>query len=221
MCSGRTTIRSRRSGRSTSQRPCAATLKQWDTPSSRLLYRLVPSERPTGGTGYSLLPTPNVVEVNHPKRVAELKATGRPLHSRLPGEKEKRQTGITDWLNYHGLLPTPTARDWKGESADAPSEGACFVRKSGVKWRMGMSGMAVKNMLPTPTAQDFRRRGPNSRQRGLPEAFPAEGAKRTGATSQLNPLFVEEMMGFPPGWTYFPFLTDDGGENQSRPTETP
>lgn len=40
-----------------------------------------------------------------------------------------------------------------------------------------------------------------------------------GGTSQLNPLFVEEMMGFPEGWTVSPFL--DGGENPSRPTATP
>lgn len=28
-------------------------------------------------------------------------------------------------------------------------------------------------------------------------------------TSQLNPLFVEEMMGFPEGWTLSPFLNGE------------
>jgi hypothetical protein len=36
----------------------------------------------------------------------------------------------------------------------------------------------------------------------------------TGKTSQLNPLFVLEMMGFPPNWTELPFL--NGETNQSK-----
>ena len=40
----------------------------------------------------------------------------------------------------------------------------------------------------------------------------------SGSTSQLNPLFVEEMMGFPKNWTTLPFL--NGKKNQSKPTET-
>ena len=39
-----------------------------------------------------------------------------------------------------------------------------------------------------------------------------------GKTSQLNPQFVLEMMGFPPNWTELPFL--NGETNQSRPGET-
>ena len=27
---------------------------------------------------------------------------------------EKNPNGLTDFLDFHGLLPTPTARDWKG-----------------------------------------------------------------------------------------------------------
>ncbi len=34
-----------------------------------------------------------------------------------------------------------------------------------------------------------------------------------GGTSQLNPLFVEEMMGFPLMWTALPFLSPDGDKN--------
>ena len=40
-----------------------------------------------------------------------------------------------------------------------------------------------------------------------------------GTTSQLNPRFVAEMMGYPPDWTESPFLS--GGRNQSRHTATP
>ncbi len=40
-----------------------------------------------------------------------------------------------------------------------------------------------------------------------------------GGNSLLNPLFVEEMMGFPTCWTLSPFRS--GENNPSRPTETP
>ena len=45
--------------------------------------------------------------------------------------------------------------------------------------------------------------------------------KPAGRNSQLNPLFVEEMMGFPLMWTTLPYLSRSGERNQSRPTETP
>ena len=46
-------------------------------------------------------------------------------------------------------------------------------------------------------------------------------AAQTGKTSQLNPLFVEEMMGFPLMWTTLPFLSQNGDKNQLKDTETP
>lgn len=46
-------------------------------------------------------------------------------------------------------------------------------------------------------------------------------ANATGEISRLNPLFVEEMMGFPLMWTTLPFLSQSGDRNQSRDMETP
>jgi len=40
-----------------------------------------------------------------------------------------------------------------------------------------------------------------------------------GTTSQLNHLFVLEMMGFPPNWTELPFL--NGETKASKLPETP
>lgn len=40
----------------------------------------------------------------------------------------------------------------------------------------------------------------------------------SGRSSQLNPLFVSEMMGFPVNWTVLPFLP--GAEKASKPTGT-
>lgn len=42
-----------------------------------------------------------------------------------------------------------------------------------------------------------------------------------GKISQLNPLFVEEMMGFPLMWTTLPYLLHNGEKSQSKPTVTP
>jgi hypothetical protein len=44
-------------------------------------------------------------------------------------------------------------------------------------------------------------------------------SEESSKNSQLNPRFVAEMMGFPPNWTELPFL--NGGQNQSKDTETP
>jgi hypothetical protein len=79
----------------------------------------------------------------------------------------------------------------------------------------------IHSMLPTPTMRDYKgarttealeksgRTGTNS----LPDAF-----HQAGKTFQLNPLFVEEMMGFPEHWTLSPFL--NGEMNLSKHTET-
>jgi DNA-cytosine methyltransferase len=50
----------------------------------------------------------------------------------------------------------------------------------------------------TVTASDYRRRGPNSVQQGLPEEVKGWDLKKLG---QLNPEWVELLMGWPVGWT--------------------
>lgn len=71
-----------------------------------------------------------------------------------------------------------------------------------------LTAMGMNGMLPTPTSTDYK--GARKREtlikngRGetnsLPDAF-----SQVGKTSHLNPLFVAEMMGFPPDWTVLPF----------------
>ena len=65
----------------------------------------------------------------------------------------------------------------------------------------------------TPTARDWKgaaspesleKRGRIPEKNSLPDFF-----ARTGKSFQLNPLFVAEMMGFPPDWTVSPFLGED------------
>lgn len=60
-----------------------------------------------------LLLTPTATEIHHWQRVEHWKRQGRTsMHEAEDGEKNPN--GLTDFLDFHGLLPTPTARDWKG-----------------------------------------------------------------------------------------------------------
>lgn len=185
------------SGRNTSSRPSAVILSVKDIPSSRCLFRLVPSVPRTEGTVSGLLPTPiasdfkvrgpgsqqkglpeiiremllptpTATEIHHWQRVERWKRQGRTsMHETEDGEKNPN--GLTDFLDFHGLLPT---------------------------------------------LEHIGRKGKNSRQGGLPDSF-----AQTGRSFQLNPLFVAEMMGFPTSWTVLPFLP--GGSSPSRDTGTP
>lgn len=57
-----------------------------------------------------LLPTPMATDIHHAERVAELKKRGaKGLRCRDKGEAGAN--GLTDWMDFHGLLPTPTASD--------------------------------------------------------------------------------------------------------------
>jgi len=95
-----------------------------------------------------------------------------------------------------GLLPTPQARDWKGESG-------------GVQKGNDLPAIANK-MLPTPTTRDYKgarstealENSGRNHTNSLPDSF-----SQPGTTSQLNPQFVLEMMGFSPYHTELPFKT--------------
>ena len=117
-----------------------------------------------------------------------------------------------------GLLPTPQASD----DGRIPKEnwsyhGNYYKTEAGKKVQTSLSVLAKGGMLPTPAAQNYK--GANSI-----EALKARGRYKekadnladqfaiSGATSQLNPLFVSEMMGFPNDWLVLPF---QGGETKA------
>jgi hypothetical protein len=80
--------------------------------------------------------------------------------------------------------------------------------------------MAKLGMLPTPFLRDYKgarstealERAERNNTNSLPDAF-----AQTGKSSQLNPRFVAEMMGFPVNWTELPF--QNGETKALRPTE--
>lgn len=185
------------SGRNTSSRPSAVILNVKDIPSSRCLFRLVPSVPRTEGTVSGLLPTPIA---------SDFKVRG-------PGSQQKGLPEIIREL----LLPTPTATEihhwqrverWKRQGRTSMHE-----TEDGEKNPNGLTDFLDFHGL-LPTLEHIGRKGKNPRQGGLPDFF-----AQTGRSFQLNPLFVAEMMGFPTSWTVLPFLP--GGSSPSRDTGTP
>ena len=185
------------SGRNTSSRPSAVILSVKDIPSSRCLFRLVPSVPRTEGTVSGLLPTPIA---------SDFKVRG-------PGSQQK---GLPEIIREM-LLPTPTATEmhhwqrverWKRQGRTSMHE-----TEDGEKNPNGLTDFLDFHGL-LPTLEHIGRKGKNPRQGGLPDSF-----AQTGRSFQLNPLFVAEMMGFPTSWTVLPFLP--GGSSPSRDTGTP
>lgn len=193
----------------------AQTSKPKDIPSNRLLFQLAVSERPTEGIESGLLPTPNAMDIPH--KDMEINERGR----RNPKKgKTDHSLGLED-MAVAKLLPTPCS-----------IEATKFIKTINPNSQMGqgLTALAVNGLLPTPTAMEIKH---SNRVKGLKE----KGAKGMysrkngslrpngltdfldfnnqvgGKTSQLNPLFVEEMMGFPLMWTALPFLSPSGDKN--------
>ena len=129
-----------------------------------------------------------------------------------------------------GLLPTPTARDFKNPSSP---DGERITRKEEQGWTIELSDLAAMGNLPTPSARDWKgRTNPGIVKEGsgciygetLPDTIgrlaKVSSPKTDGGTFRLSPLFTEEMMGFPFGWTTLPFLSRNGEQNPSKPTAT-
>jgi hypothetical protein len=155
-----------------------------------------------------LLPTPTASEGG--------KATGSPNQNQMSLTKMVRE----------GLLPTPNAYDWN----TARKEETYIAAKKrhaekGVNLQNPLKQMAVMGMLPTPNQRDIKgctkpglRTTITGKTQKYGEALPDTVKRITSSTSQLNPLFVEEMMGFPENWTLLPFL--NGEMSQSKDLET-
>ena len=116
-----------------------------------------------------------------------------------------------------GLLPTPTAQDnnqVRGTSKATGKRGTTlggYARKfptptaskygtqkgksKGASVRPSLETMARQNLWPTPCAGDSRGAGPNQNTVTL-----GRQVKRQHG-GQLNPTWVEWLMGYPAGWT--------------------
>ena len=200
---------------------CRLIWKLKGTKFNRLYFQLVPSTPRTEGTGSGLLPTPTVMDTNKgdlekiDKRRAKALAKGINGNGfgMTIGELANRRMlptpqtqGLkvcnnrkTEFMDLR-LLPTPTA-SIAGQNGQTPS-----VRNGthGINLSGAIHNYAKAGMLPTPTStSDVKggctRKDPSRQNDTLAHAI--HGMEGTpGKTSQLNPRFVMEMMGFPPSW---------------------
>ena len=105
-----------------------------------------------------------------------------------------------------GLLLTPTTRE---EVMDQEKFKARMEKYDNGTTVPNLATQVV-GMLPTPVASDYNIRYPTKNWKGDCD-LPSVVNGQLGTRSQLSPLFVEEMMGFPKNWTALPFQS--GEEN--------
>ena len=173
--------------------PSVKTLNAQDIPSNRLLFRLVPSEHPIEETGYGLLqdliPTPIASDAQG----GSVKLTrGKRLRN-----GQVFSATLKD-LAASKMLPTPQTQGLKVCNKDGKTE---FLNLE---------------LLPTPKAQEARGNCSVNRNKFNLTDKIAELTSPTSDASQLNPLFVTEMMGYPLEWLTLPFLSQSGEVKVSK-----
>ncbi len=174
------------------------TWKMKGTKYNRIYFLLAVSTLRTEGREYGLLPTPQVVQRDHPDRVEKLKQSGaKTITSRKAGDL--RPNSIMDAVQFYNLLPTPRKSD---------------MNQPGFHGQGGQDLRTVISLIPTPNASDC---GTKSTGLENQDSLTKRARLMTGQTSLLNPQFVLEMMNFPPNWTVLPF--QNGGTNQSKEVE--
>jgi hypothetical protein len=102
-------------------------------------------------------------------------------------KREERGAGGPDLQESAKNWPTPAARDYKGL-------GGAVIRKDG-KSRMSQLDCAAENFDLFHRARPASESGPRDPKKSK------NGSESLPAGRNLNPLFVEWLMGWPIGWT--------------------
>jgi hypothetical protein len=125
------------------------------------------------------------------------------------------------------LLPTPRANKVNGCDLNSPM----LAERNKSNLEEEIAKMVVSGMLQTPRTSE---QGNNANvdadsivnhehlnlETVIGRVRRANGitAAKDGKTFRLSPLFTQEMMGFPFGWTELPFLSESGAPKPSKPT---
>lgn len=183
---------------------CSLTWKLRATKRSRFYCQLQASARHTKGTGCSLLLTPaTTMRVEPPESM-------RARAERKGYKNGTKYNSLASQVLYGtGFLPTPQAGDEKGHNTNILASVDRHKTSKGQNKQIQLRDLAPLGMLPTPTARDFKggRSTEQIEANGRTEGKTlSDHFALPGTTSQLNPPFVLEMMGFSPDWTAVPFL---------------
>jgi hypothetical protein len=101
------------------------------------------------------------------------------------------------------MLPTPNAGEAK-QSGNVQNWQRRQLEHAATGQDLQIPLAVAVKLLPTPTTNDSKNASlpPSQAERdGLAGAMLRDDSIPTGAATYLNPSFVEEMMGFPVGWT--------------------
>ena len=180
------------------------------------LYLQVHWEPPTDVQGGGSLPTPSqrdykggcgTVKEKDGKFYRQSNTTGTKYGVRLDALMEYKAKKKMPLLKTP-MLPTPTASDVEGGIAkDVQYKNGNYFRVNNKGERWGVKLRDAVSILPTPTARNYKDSGENmnykkaAEKRRLPGVVVESRSTQTGKDTNLNPHFVEEMMGYPIGWT--------------------
>lgn len=165
-----------------------------DTLSPYLILKLRLSERPIDDKDASLWPTPTVPNGGRSvKHVTDWRSERTAYHN-----GHKVQIDLNAAVK---MWPTPKARDYKDTTTLPPSR-QMDSGKDSLSQRVG-------RLLPTPNARDWKNATAaewdnpgNTRNLNRFIAKQCEGSDiKEERLGQLNPTWVEWLMGFPLGWT--------------------
>lgn len=153
--------------------------------------------------GLSLLKTPTAMD----GEVASGKKN--PVSGNSGTLAQEIMSGYKPTMIKLGFLPTP--RSSENENRQTKLSPSQIAGRRG----LSLAALAAEGFLPTPLAS-----GCGEKVTGLETQNSLTKIARniTGKTSQLNPRFVAEMMGFPVDWLESPFLI--GEDSPSNPTAT-
>ena len=143
------------------------------------------------GKESGLLPTPVTFDHRKPnkKERIKLKAEG----------KSKYGMELRDYVT---MFPTPMAKEGPGGQIMKLTDAVQI--SIGKKPKYYKPKEKDKMKYPTPAARDWKDTGDIKNWKSLDKyqtSLPKEVAKESEVTGQLNPTWVEWLMGFPLGWT--------------------
>lgn len=172
---------------------CFLTWKVKTTPAKRLLFQLVPSTPRIEETEFGLLPTPRVSDTEGGRVKNVEMINGK--YSRTNKNGVRWGVKLRDVAEEPRLFPTP-----KAQEPGTTSEGYGDCLNDVVHGRKGWG----KQMLPIPTASQCKgvRKAETMALTGRnPMTNSLGDAVMEMDGGQLNPEWVEWLMGFPTGWT--------------------
>jgi len=164
--------------------------------------------------------------------------------SALPENKRasKKEPALASSLNSSESFAQydPNTSCWKTSQPLFPKDSTPFsdrwprqgMTRNGLAFRLAMWEPSISGIgggsLPTPTAREHKDSGPNVNYQKLKDKSRLSGVlviwrRESGATGDptyLNPSFVEEMMGYPVGWTDLR-LSETPLSPKSQPSSSP